>query len=152
MLPKRLLNSLTRNEIIALCSYFDIDFEVYSTDNSVLCVANKYVLIDRLRSRKFDKKIIYTCVDFKREPLKLESKVIFGQFSKKNKHCKKIMRQLGLKFNSEIYAAVHKCWSSGTNITYKMLPEMVHVTRTRINRKISRNEALRQFKHFVDSL
>ena len=156
-----ILNALTRNEIIAIYAYFDIDFEVYYGGESApgtsiekgdaLCYANKYVLIDMLVNRKFDK-ISYVDICYKRAPLTTKSRVLYGQFCRANIFCRRIMKKLDVKFNEAAFAVAHKHWTKRTPLLYEELPVLVNVMEKIISIKVSREFALKKFEEFVDSL
>ena len=157
-LSKFVLFNLHIEELIALCCYFDIDFKMYIYYNNKVTnkTAYKLILIDILYNFFLDKKIpnkvILKHVSYKKEKLFYDSLILYGQFTKTNYYCCKLMKQLNISFNNKIFNIVYNYWRLNIPLTYIQLKRLSTLRSRSFKYTYNRKYALQKYIEFVNLL
>jgi len=163
ILSKFVLFNLKIEELIALCCYYDIDWHTYINYNNKITKIitnelsiNKLLLIDNLYyyflNNKLPNKIIFKYVSYKKEKLYYDSLVLYGQFNKNNYYCYKLMKDLDISFNNQIYNIVYNYWKLNIPLTYIQLKRLSTLRSRSFNYNYNRKYALKEYFKFIDNI
>lgn len=155
MLSRETLLRLNKNELIALCVYFDKEWRTqivdFNTNNAWLSsnVISKQRLIDILLDVNTTEipaiqKIVHS------QKLTKFSFVRYGEFTLKNKECANLCKNLKIKINKRTFEYLYDIWIKNEYITYYQLAaNLNYLYSSSLN---GRNRALFKLSEFVSYL
>lgn len=161
LLSKFTLESLNIAELISICCYYDLNWQIPVIDTSdtraTKYIVNKFHLVkvvyDYLYFNIFNHTIIFASYN-NDEPLHHLSIVLFGQFNFKNKNCAKLCKQLNIPLSNTTLRIVHFLWIyTNKPFNYYFLANYYKLNHHRFKytfiTKFQRNRAIFKYNEFV---